>query len=165
MILTATTAEHFALAQPVLDAQRRWLDGLFGGTLHAIQPSSVLEYDDPASLYSPPAGALLLALAGGETAGVVGITPRRAGVAELKRMYVVPAARGIGLGRDLVAAGLETAGSLGYGAVELETWPDGMPGAVPLYERFGFRKVEAPSAFGPGVIWMRRDLEEARNAA
>ena len=66
------------------------------------------------------------------------------GVAEVKRMYVAPAARGRGVGKA-VLAGLETAAlECGWTTLRLETGPR-QPEAVALYAGAGYR---ATGAFG-----------------
>src|SRR5580704_17033301 len=49
--------------------------------------------------YAPPAGSLLLARRDGVALGVVALKPLAKGIAELKRLYVVPEARGAGVGK------------------------------------------------------------------
>jgi GNAT superfamily N-acetyltransferase len=62
--------------------------------------------------------------------------------AEVKRMYVVPAARGRGVAR-LVLAGLEAeAAARGWTTLRLETGPR-QPAAVRLYTAAGYRPIEA----------------------
>src|SRR5947209_1459609 len=51
--------------------------------------------------YAPPNGCLLLARRDGEAIGVVGLKPLAPGIAEIKRLYVVPDARRLGLGKQL----------------------------------------------------------------
>jgi len=46
--------------------------------------------------FAPPSGRLLLARLGGQDAGCVGLRDRGGGVAEMKRMFVVPEAQGRG---------------------------------------------------------------------
>jgi GNAT superfamily N-acetyltransferase len=62
------------------------------------------------------------------------------GVAEVKRMYVVPDARGRGLARGLLAAIEETARELGYDRVRLDTGAS-QPRARALYESAGYQDV------------------------
>jgi len=110
--------------------------------------------------YAPPAGELLLALASdGQPLGCVALRPiEPQGCCEMKRLYVAPAARGLGLGRALVDAILETAAGTGYGELRLDTLPD-MIDAQALYERMGFVRI-APYYDTPmtGTVFMARAL-------
>jgi putative acetyltransferase len=98
--------------------------------------------------YTPPAGCLLLAREGGAAIGVVALKPLAAGVAEIKRLYVVPAARGAGLGRRLAERAIAEAHARGYGRVRLDTHRASMSAAIALYRRLGF--VEIPP-YGPDL--------------
>jgi GNAT superfamily N-acetyltransferase len=64
---------------------------------------------------------------------------------EIKRMYVVPDARGRGVGRALLGALEELARDLGYAVVRLDTGAK-QPGARRMYERAGY--VEVPDYNG-----------------
>jgi putative acetyltransferase len=83
--------------------------------------------------YGPPHGAAFLA----DDVGFVGIRRFDDDVAELKRMYVQPAARGRGLGRALAEAAVGEARRLGYRRVRLDTLAS-MEEAVALYRALGF---------------------------
>jgi GNAT superfamily N-acetyltransferase len=99
---------------------------------------------------TPPSAADVAAVlvardAGGEAVGCGALRPLGDGVAEIKRMYVVPAARGRGLSK-LVLTGLEAAArDRGWTTLRLETGPR-QPEAIALYEGAGYRPI---AAFGP----------------
>lgn len=87
--------------------------------------------------YVRPRGRLFLA---GEPrfAGCIALRPLdEEGVAEVKRLYVRPAARGSGLGLALVQAVIRDARAIGYRELRLDTLPN-MGDALRLYERMGF---------------------------
>ena len=86
-------------------------------------------------------GAFLVAYLAGQPVGCGAVRRIEPQVAELKRMYVAPPARGRGVGR-LVLLELEAiAGQLGATRLVLETGPR-QPEAIALYRRAGF--VEIP---------------------
>ena len=67
-------------------------------------------------------------------------------VAELKRMYVVPEARGRGVSKAVLAGLEEAAGERGWSTLRLETGPR-QPEAIGLYERAGYRPIAAFGAY------------------
>lgn len=91
--------------------------------------------------YVPPNGALLIARAGADIAGCVALRPLDAHTGEMKRLYVRPAYRGLGLGRRLVEAVIDAAHEAGYSELRLDTLPS-MASAQALYRQLGF--VEIP---------------------
>jgi putative acetyltransferase len=98
--------------------------------------------------YTPPAGCLLLARRGGAAIGVVALKPLAARIAEVKRLYVVPEARGAGIGRVLAERAVAAASVKGYERVRLDTHRPSMSAAIALYRRLGF--VEIPP-YGPDL--------------
>lgn len=94
--------------------------------------------------YAEPRGALLLAQVNGKIAGCCALRPLdssdHSNAAEMKRLYVRPAFRGLGLGRQLAEAILDAARRAGYGCVLLDTLDD-MEAARALYEDLGFQEV------------------------
>jgi carbonic anhydrase len=92
-------------------------------------------------------------------AGCVGIRPLADGVCELKRLYVDPAQRGLGVGRLLALEAIRAARRIGYRTIMLDTLP-AMRIAVKLYRELGFK--EAPAYYQTsleGTQFLALDLE------
>jgi ribosomal protein S18 acetylase RimI-like enzyme len=108
--------------------------------------------------YRPPRGALLIALVDGATAGCIALHAWDADVAEMKRLYVRPTARGSGLGRELTLATIDRARSAGYRRLRLDTLPS-MQTAIALYRSLGFTEI-APYRANPvpGSLFFELDL-------
>ena len=92
--------------------------------------------------YLPPAGALLLADRDQRLAGSVAMRRLDEQTCEMKRLYVRPDFRGLGIGRVLTAAIIEAAKGAGYSHMRLDTLP-GMGDAQRLYGILGFREIPA----------------------
>jgi ribosomal protein S18 acetylase RimI-like enzyme len=109
--------------------------------------------------YGPPAGALLLARdRSGAAIGCVGLRPLAAGACEMKRLYVAPAARGLGLGRALMAAVLAEGTRLGYRTIRLDTLPT-MTAAIAMYRAAGFEPIAPYYDTAPaGTLFLGRAL-------
>jgi putative acetyltransferase len=112
--------------------------------------------------YAEPYGALLVAKQGDELAGCCALRPLDSAdysnAAEMKRLYVRPAFRGIGTGRILAESILEAARVAGYSCVLLDTLDD-MEAARALYEELGFADVP-PFYYNPipGAHYLKVDL-------
>jgi ribosomal protein S18 acetylase RimI-like enzyme len=110
--------------------------------------------------YAPPKGELLLALdASGASLGCVGLRPLAPdGCCEMKRLYLLPAARGLGLGKAMTEAVIQTARALGYDELRLDTLPS-MTTAMRLYDTMGFERTGPYYAPTPdGTVFMRLKL-------
>src|SRR5262245_20874465 len=114
--------------------------------------------------YAPPAGELLLARDNyGEALGCVGLRPMMPDrYCEMKRLYVLPSARGLGLGRALIDAIVGEAVRIGYAEMRLDTLPT-MTDAISVYRKAGFEPI-APYYKTPiaGTLFFARSLTVAR---
>jgi putative acetyltransferase len=112
--------------------------------------------------YAAPRGALLLAKVDGVIAGCCALRPLDSSdyvnAAEMKRLYVRPAFRGLGLGRQLAEAILDEARIEGYDSVLLDTL-DEMEIARAMYEELGFKEIP-PYYYNPlaGAHYLKVDL-------
>lgn len=109
-------------------------------------------------------GRMYLATVDGRPAGVGALKPVSSDEAEMKRVYVRPDHRGLGLGRRLAQQIVDDARLLGHRAVRLETF-DFMTDAHSLYGSLGFVETapfEGSEAAGHGVdvfeLFMTLDL-------
>lgn len=110
--------------------------------------------------YAPPAGEILLARdANGITVGCVAVRPLAPpSCCEMKRLYILPSGRGLGLGKQLVHAILEVASSLGYKEIKLDTL-ESMVEAISLYTKAGFFQTAAYyNTPLNGTVFLVRDL-------
>lgn len=138
--------------RPILPADNPALADVIRQTLvefGANHPGTV--YYDPSTdqlyeLFREPGSAFYVALKEGKIMGGAGIFPS-AGLpektCELVKMYLLPEARGQGLGRTLIAQSLQFAREAGYRQVYLESMPE-LQKAIGIYRQFGFRPLQGP---------------------
>jgi GNAT superfamily N-acetyltransferase len=78
---------------------------------------------------------------------------------ELKRLWLRPTARGLGVGRGLVQAVIDRARAAHKSTLFLDTEPHLMASAYSLYTRMGFEECPAYNGVAAtGIIYMRKDL-------
>jgi ribosomal protein S18 acetylase RimI-like enzyme len=116
------------------------------------------ELDQLTSMYAPPSGCLILARRGARAVGCGAVRRLSADACEMKRLYVRPEARGMGLGRTLAERLVLEAGSLGYSRMYLDTLAEMAP-ARTLYGSLGFRQT-TPYYDNPleDVVYLKLDL-------
>jgi GNAT superfamily N-acetyltransferase len=111
--------------------------------------------------FEAPAGAFLVAYLSGEAVGCGGWRSHGVGgtVAELKRMYTAPAARGRGVARRVLAALEESARASGRTRMILECGGR-QPEAIKLYLSSGYQRIEHFGFYrdAPEVVSLGRDL-------
>ena len=96
--------------------------------------------------YAPPSGTLLLATDGLIAIGCGALRRLdsiRGQICEMKRLYVRPEARGLGVGRQIAGRLIEEAVRLGYTKMVLDTL-DRLEAAMHLYESLGFCANRSP---------------------
>ncbi|HEX9640977.1 MAG TPA: bifunctional helix-turn-helix transcriptional regulator/GNAT family N-acetyltransferase [Candidatus Krumholzibacteria bacterium] len=104
------------------------------------------DVDDMYGAYGDARAAYFVAQKGERFLGGAGIAALEGGqsdVCELKKMYIVPAGRGLGVGKALLDRSLDAARRAGFKRCYLETLGH-MTQARHLYEKGGFRRIDAP---------------------
>lgn len=114
-------------------------------------------------LFQQERSAYNIALLNGQIVGGGGIYPTEGlpeDTCELVKMYLVPEARGTGLGSKMISLCLEQAKEYGFSNVYLETMTE-LKAALKVYERMGFAYLGGPMGnsghFGC-PLWMIRSL-------
>lgn len=116
--------------------------------------------------YTPPTGELLLAKSSqGAPIGCVALRGLAQNICEMKRLFVKDSAKGLGVGKSLVQAVIDSARNLGYKYMRLDSLPS-MGAALKLYRSMGFVEVaayyETPLA---DTVFLELDLGHATDAS
>ncbi len=104
------------------------------------------EVEHMCAAYTRPRSAYFVVERDGELRGGGGMAPLENGepdVCELRKMYFLPSARGIGAGSAMILRCLDAARAAGFRRCYLETLT-GMDAAQTLYARTGFKPLRAP---------------------
>jgi putative acetyltransferase len=104
------------------------------------------EVDWMSRAYDQPRCAYFVIEQDGEVVGGAGIAPLEGGptdTCELRKMYFLPRARGLGAGAAMMQRCLQAARDAGFRQCYLETL-GGMDAAMKLYERSGFIRIDGP---------------------
>jgi putative acetyltransferase len=114
-------------------------------------------------LFQKNGAAYFIAEQDGQVVGGGGIFPSPglpAGTCELVKMYLLPLARGTGIGATLMNTCLGKAKAMGFVNMYIETLPE-LKKAISVYEKFGFIYLDNPLGntghFGCSV-WMLKSL-------
>ncbi len=115
-------------------------------------------------LFQRQGAAYFIALLNNEIVGGGGIYPTDglpADTCELVKMYLVPKARGTGLGKTIIEKSLDFAKKAGYKNIYLETMPE-LKQAQKVYAKFGFEYLNGPmgnSGHTGCSLWMLKRFE------
>ena len=132
----------------------------------ANHPNTV--YYDPTTdtlfeVFQTPRSKYFLAEINNKIVGGGGIYPTDGlppDTCELVKMYLLPEARGLGLGRTLIEKCIEAAAENGFKKIYLETMPE-LKQALSVYEKFGFEFLKSPlgnSGHTGCSLWMLKSL-------
>jgi GNAT superfamily N-acetyltransferase len=137
----------------MVKAMEDWVTDNFGPTTpdrtSTVRPEEMV----------PPDGVFVLIEADGRAVAGGGVRRLEDGVGEIKRMFVVPDARGQGHARRLLE-GLEAAAAdLGYGRLRLDT-AQSMTTAMGLYRRAGYRDIPDYNGNSYASFWGEKDLAQ-----
>ena len=99
------------------------------------------ELRDIKAKYGLPYGRMYLALVEGNIAGCVALTKNGEEYCEIKRLYLRPQFRGMGISKALIERIIADAREIGYKYMRLDTFPF-MQSAIKLYEKYGFYFIE-----------------------
>lgn len=133
-IIRAESIADLAAARALIEDYQRWLglDLCFQGFDAEMRAFP--------GVYAPPRGRVLLGLHGAEAVGVVCLKDLGEGACEMKRLFVLPGAWGLGLGRALAEAIVAEARSIGYARMRLDTL-ERLGAAIALYRSLGFSEI------------------------
>ena len=115
--------------------------GEFGLEFGKGSPTDAQLRELPAS-YIDAGGAFWVALRGGELLGTCGVYPVAPGIFELRKMYAKPAARGLGVGKQLLDRAVAWTLAQGGTHMVLDT-VEAMARAIAFYEANGFVRDDA----------------------
>lgn len=152
VIFRRATNRDRALAQHIVG------DALRAYGLHLLLESSDVDLSDIDAQYDSRGGQLeIIESADGTPLGVLGWRPATGDVFELKKLYLTPNARGLGLGRRCVERVVDAAHSAGARAIVLET-SNLLTEANRLYTRLGFKPVSGQAAASFATLSQECDI-------
>jgi DNA-binding MarR family transcriptional regulator/GNAT superfamily N-acetyltransferase len=161
-LLTASLVD--VAAEDPASPDARWCIGQYFAELDrrfdaGFDPARSIPAD--AAELVPPAGVLLVARLRGKAIGCGALKLHAGTPAELKRMWVDPSARGLGLGKRLLGELEARARAAGAKAVRLET-NRALTEAIHLYRQSGFREVPRFNDEPYAHHWFEKRLGPAR---
>ncbi len=108
---------------------------------HYSETWPLKDVEDFQHAYNENGGAFLVTCENGRIIGTGALKYLEEGIAELKRVWLLPAYHGQGLGYRMMLRLLEIAREKGYKKVRLETSPQYQPRAFAFYKKMGFYEI------------------------
>jgi GNAT superfamily N-acetyltransferase len=139
-------------AAAIIAAMTAEVSALYGGDLSGPGMPSATPRD-----FAPPAGRFVVLYEDGRPVAGGGVKTLAPGVGEIKRMYVVPEARGRGLARALLIALEDAARACGHRTVRLDTGRL-QTSAQALYESAGYRSIPDYNGNPFAAFWGEKAL-------
>lgn len=121
-----------------------------------FDPASSISADDEE--LTPPAGLLLVAMLHGEPVGCGAVKFHDDAPAEIKRMWVAPAARGLGLGRRILTDLEAHTAAGGVHVLRLETNRT-LTEAISMYQSAGYREVAPFNSEPYADHWFEKTID------
>jgi DNA-binding MarR family transcriptional regulator len=157
-LLRASSVE-IAVADPSSPDAQHCLDRYFGELAARFRGGYDRGVDHSAEVgeFAPPKGCLLIARLFGEAIGCGAVRTVEPGLAEIKRMWVAPEARGLGLGRRLLGELEQVAARSKARMVRLDT-NEVLIEAQQLYRSCGYREIQAFNDSPYAHYWFGKTL-------
>lgn len=165
-IAEMTTSDDISIVEDML---RRYVEWLF--VSFPDQTADLTSYfspdrmqqalDEVSTKFVPPEGLALIARSEGQPVGCVLAYPLEPGIVEMKRLFVLPSARGNGVGGALIKMLGSKLAARGYSTVRLDTAVF-LTDAISLYRSIGFVEIAPyttiPSGAVPTALFMEWHL-------
>lgn len=129
---------------------------LLAGRIPGISAAHVPDPDPEADSFRPPDGVFLLAWLDGQPLACVSLKRHDLTSGEVKRLWVDPAARGLGLARRMMTRVETEARALGYSRLVLDT-NAALSQAIALYRTTGWHDIPSYTGF-PATHWFAKPL-------
>ena len=164
-IIKADQEKHAELIHELFWEYLQWANGKLNEEYDVnFDIESTIEADmQSLEMFMPPEGCLLIGMVDALPVGIACLKYLSPGVGEIKRMYVRPGHRRLGLGRSLLNQLLDEAAEIGYQRVRLDS-NRFMKQAHHLYKSVGFSEIdpyegsEIPQEFQEHWIFMEMKL-------
>ena len=150
-VAPAHTVSDWADARGLLRDMIAWLKSEAGLDARAHQHDTNDELDDLPGYYRFPGGMFLVGYLDDVPVGTTGVKLMSPSIAEIRRVWVAPEARGNRVAARLLQQGISGARALGAERVWLETRQGPMDRAIGMYRRAGFQPIPAYTSLPESV--------------